>query len=62
MGLVNAGSMVGSSREVKEMQNVWLWREAVQILVVRRTEKSRGCRNIGTGMSDGGCDTNREDK
>ena len=28
----------------------------------QENRKSRGCRNIGTGISDGGCDTNREDR
>ena len=46
MGLVNAGSMVGSSREVKEM----LARRKVDICCVQEVQyKGEGCKMFGCG-------------
>ena len=43
------------------MQNVWLRRGALQILVVRRKEEKRKCGNTSMRRSGGGHDTGKTD-
>ena len=44
------------------MQNVWLQKGALRVLVVRRKDKKRRCGNTGARRSGEGRDTSRKDK